>query len=204
MSSSANEIVVAQMAQVWLAPVGTPAPLGPLIQIEEPWRAVGFFTPDSLSWSTDPSFEEVRSHQANYPTRRFQTEDAASLSVDLQQWNGANFQAVYGGGKVIEVAAQAAQTGPPAVPAIPKHYRFEPPGVGGRGEVAAIIEIIDGIKAYRRIVPRCSQMEGVEQTFEKSSESTLPLRLSILGSDVGLPWYDLTNDEAFADVAVPA
>ncbi len=192
MATDANKIVVAQMARVWLAPIGTAAPAGPAVVMPTGWREVGLFTPDSLSWSTDPSFEEVRSHQSNYPTRRFQTEDAASVSVDLQEWSAPNFIAVYGGGSVTSVAAV---TGPPAIPA---HYKFSPPGVGGRSGVAACIEIKDGLKNYRRMVPKCEQTEGVEQTFEKTSESTLPLRLAVLGSDVGDPWYDLTDDPAFA------
>jgi hypothetical protein len=192
---NANNIVVAQMARVYLAPVGTAAPAGPAVAMPTPWREVGLFTPDSLSWSTDPSFEEVRSHQSNFPTRRFQTEDAASVSVDLQEWNAANFIAVYGGGTVVTVAAV---TGPPA---IPMHYKFTPPAIGARQTVAACIEIIDGTKNYRRMIPRCEQNEGVEQSFERTSESTLPLRLAILGSDVGDPWYDITNDPAFAPAA---
>lgn len=195
MATNANNIVVAQMARVWLAPVGTAAPAGPAVTMPTGWREVGLFTPDSLSWSTDPSFEEIRSHQSNYPTRRFQTEDAASVSVDLQEWNGENFLAVYGGGTLTTVAAVV---GPPA---IPEHYKFTPPGIGGRTTVAACIEIIDGTKNYRRLIPKCQQNEGVQQDLQKTSESTLPLRLSILGSDVGDPWYDLTNDPAFEPAA---
>jgi len=192
---NANNIVVAQMARVYLAPVGTPAPAGPATVMAAAWREVGLFTPDSLSWSTDPSFEEVRSHQSNFPTRRFQTEDAATMEVDLQEWTGENFKAVYGGGTVTVVPAQ---TDPVA---IPEHYRYSPPAVGGRSTVAACIEIIDGAKHYRRMIPRCEQSEGVEQSFERTSESTLPLRLSVLGSDLGDPWYDLTDDPAFEPAA---
>lgn len=188
---NANNIVVAQMARVYLAPVGTAAPAGPVTVMPANWREVGLFTPDSLGWSTDPSFEEVRSHQSNFPTRRFQTEDAAAVEVDLQEWTGENFKAVYGGGTVVVVPAVV---GPPA---IPEHYRYSPPAVGGRTTVAACIEIIDGTKHYRRMIPRCEQSEGVEQSFERTSESTLPLRLSVLGSDLGDPWYDLTDDPAF-------
>lgn len=159
------------------------------------WRDVGYFTPDSLGWTTDPSFEQVDSHQSNYPTRRFQTADAATGEVDLQEWSGDNFMAVYGGGTVTEVAANPTGT-PPTI----LHYKFVPPKVGGRSNVSACIEIIDGLKHYRRIIPLCTQNEGVAQTFEKASESTLPLRLAVLGSDIGDPFYDLTDDEAFAPV----
>lgn len=160
------------------------------------WREVGLFTADSLGWTTDPTFEEVRSHQSNYATRTFQTEDAASAEVDLQEWSGENFKAVYGGGTVTEVAAAPAAT-PPTI----LHWKFVPPKIGGRTNVAACIEIIDGLKHYRRIVPVCQQNEGVSQTFEKGSESTLPLRLKVLGSDIGDPFYDLTDDDAFDPAA---
>lgn len=186
-----TRIVVAQMARVYLAVPGTVAPVDATVALDEDWREVGYFTPDSLGWSTDPTFEEVRSHQSNYPTRKFQTEDAATAEVDLQEWSGDNFKAVYGGGTITEIT--------PAL--TPKQWKFSPPAVGGRTSVAAIIEIIDGAKAYRRIIPLCEQSEGVEQTFEKTSESILPLRLSVLGADVGDPWYDLILDQAFAPAA---
>lgn len=190
-----ENMVVAQMARVWLAVPGTAAPAGPAVVMPEGWREVGLFTPDSLAWATDPAFEQIRSHQSMYPTRTIQTEDAATVSVDLQEWTGENFKAVYGGGTVETIEAV---TGPPA---IPLHYRFTPPAVGGRETVAACVEIIDGEKHYRRMIPLCEQNEGVEQSFEKTSESTLPLRLSILGSDIGEPWYDITDDPAFEPAA---
>uniref|UniRef100_UPI003F491122 phage tail tube protein n=1 Tax=Nonomuraea sp. CA-251285 TaxID=3240002 RepID=UPI003F491122 len=186
-----DRITVAQMARVWLAPVGSLAPAGPAADLDPDWTDVGFFTPDSLQFATDPSFEEIRSHQSNWPTRRIHTQDAATAQVDLQEWSATNFKAVYGGGTVTTIAAV---TGPPA---IPEHYKFVPPAIGGRSETACIIEIIDGAKHYRRIIPRCEQSEGVEQTFNKTSESTLPLRLTILGSDVGDAFYDLTDDPGF-------
>jgi hypothetical protein len=178
-----------------LAAVGTVAPVGVDDAMPSGWREVGLFTPDTLGFATDPSFEEVRSHQSNYPTRRFQTEDAATASVDLQEWTGENFMAVFGGGEITVAVAADATAGTAAV------YRFSPPQVGGRESVAAIIEIIDGTKKYRRVIPRSEQNEGVDQTFEKTSESTLPLRLAVLGADIGDPWYDLTNDPAFAPAA---
>lgn len=195
MATNPNQIVIAQMARVWLAAVGTPAPAGPAVTMPAPWREVGLFTPDSLSFATDPTFEQVDSHQSAYPTRRFQTADAASTSVDLQEWSGENFKAVFGGGTIETIAAVV---GPPA---IPEHYRYSPPAIGGRTEVAACIEIVDGLKHYRRVIPRAMQVEGVEQGFARTSESTLPLRLSVLGSDIGEPWYDITDDDAFEPAA---
>lgn len=183
-----TRIVVAQMARVYLAAVGTPAPVDATTAIATPWREVGLFTPDSLGWKTDPQFQEVRSHQSAYPTRKFQTTDAGTAEVDLQEWSGPNFIAVYGGGTITEILPSLT----------PKQWKFSPPAVGGRSDVAALIEIIDGAKHYRRVIPRCQQDQGVTQTFDRSKESLLPLRLTILGSDIGDAWYDLSNDQAFA------
>lgn len=191
MAGDNTRILVPQMARLYLAPVGTAAPADPIVAPAADWVDVGYFTPDSLAWATDPSFEEVQSHQSSYPTRRWQTSDAATIEVDLQEWSEANFQAVFGGGTIVEVPSSV---GPPVVA---QHFKFSPPAVGARVETAAMIEIIDGTKRYRMIVPKCQQNEGAEISLEKTSESTLPLRLSVIGSDVGDPWYLLTNDEAF-------
>lgn len=184
-----NRILVPQLARVFLAPVGTPSPDGPTAVLDAAWIEVGFFTPDSLQWSTDPKFEEVRSHQSNFPTRRFQTEDAATLEVDLQEWSEFNFRAVYGGGTVVTVTPTGGGT---------PYYKFSPPAIGARTQTAAIIEIIDGTKNYRRIIPRCEQTEGVELKFDKGSETVLPLRLSVIGSDIGDPWFDESDDPSLA------
>ncbi|MFF4777521.1 hypothetical protein ACFY05_32160 [Microtetraspora fusca] len=186
MAVDATRIVVPQLARVYLAPVGTTAPADPTSTLDPDWKEVGYFTPDSLQWSTDPSFEEVRSHQSNFPTRRFQTEETVQVQVDLQEWSAGNFKAVFGGGTVTSVA------GPPA------HYRFAPPPVGGRTQTACIVEVIDGSKTYRLVIPKAEQAEGAEVSLNKTSESTLPLRLTVLGSDVGDSWYLLTTDPAFA------
>lgn len=186
MATNKARILVAQMARVWLAPVGTPAPADATVAMGAAWKDVGLFSPDSLSWATDPSFEEVQSHQSNYPTRVIQTGDAATLSVDLQEWSLANFQAVYGGGTITTITGS------------PTQYRFAPPAIGARTSVAAVVEIIDGAKHARLVVPACEQREGVETNFERGAEATLPLRLSVIGSDLGDPWYLLTDDAAFA------
>lgn len=185
MATDNSRIFVTQTAKVWLAAVGSVAPDGPTVAPAAAWKDVGFFTPDSLQWATDPNFETVSSHQSNYPTRRFQTSDAATMQVDLQEWSTQNFVAVFGGGTVTSVSPSGGGTA---------YMKFTPPAIGARTEIACIIEIADGTRNFRRIIPRAQQVEGVSQTFSKTSESTLPLRLSVIGSDVGAPFYDITND----------
>lgn len=191
--TDASALVVPQLARVYLAPVGTLAPDGPIAALDAEWRDVGLFTPDSLQFNTDPSFEEARSHQSNWPVRRWQTQMAATAQVNLQEWNGDNFRAVYGGGQVTKVDV--------TTPTAYTYYRFDPPQIGDRNEFAAILEIIDGTKHYRRIIPRAEQNDGVELSLDKTNESTLPLRISVIGSDIGSPFYDVTDDENFMPAA---
>lgn len=187
---NANAILVPQMARVWLAPVGTVAPADPTVAFPVGWLDVGYFDPASLQWQTSPTFQTVTSHQSIYPTRRFQDTDAATISVNLQEWSANNILTVYGGGTITTHTV----TGPPAK----TWYQYTPPTVGGRTQTAACIEIIDGAKHYRRIVPVCEQDAGNTITYHRANESTLPLALTVIGNDVSSAWYELSDDIAMA------
>ncbi len=189
----AENIFNPSMARIWLAPVGTIAPDGPNVVMPAGWYDAGQFTPDSLNYKSDPKFEDVKAHQSNYTVRKLHTEDSADLEADLLEWTLKSFQAVFGGGTIEEVT--------PAVGA--HYYKFVPPEIGGRVEVSACVELSDGARKMRRIIPRCMQTSGVEQKLEKVSASTLPLRMSVLGSDIGPASYDVFN-LAFASFAPPA
>lgn len=185
-----TEIMVPSRINVFLAPVGTVAPVDSVIAPATGWFSVGYTPDDSLTFATEPTFQEVRSAQSDYATRRFQVSDAASISVDLQQWNFQNFKAAMGGGTVTEVT--------PAT--TPKTFKFVPPKVGERTELAALVDVQDGAKHYRYVCPRVFQNEGVQSQLHKGANSILPLRLQVLGADTGDSFYMLTDDPSFASV----
>ncbi|MFM9697900.1 phage tail tube protein [Streptomyces europaeiscabiei] len=194
-SANNNEIVIPAITRIYLAPVGSQAPADATSPMPEALRNVGLTTEDSLKFNSEPNFEQVRSAQSSYPTRTFQTTDAATIEVDLQQWSGANFRAVYGGGEITEITV-ADQTGV-------KHYKFAPPKIGGRTEVMAVVEVVDGGKHYRYVFPRAMQMEGVSKDLAKTKEAVLPLRLAVQGGDELDAWYLITDDPAFALPTTP-
>jgi hypothetical protein len=181
-------ILVPGQAHVFLGPVGTAAPINPVVALNVAMIEVGFFTEDSLKFSTSPNIESVTSHQSAYPTRRMETATEATVECDLQEWSSANFASVYGGGTTTEIT--------PAT--VPPSYKFSPPAIGSRAEVMAIVKIIDGAKTYLLIVPRAMQTEGVAHELNRTAESVLPLRLSVLGSSVGDPYYWMTTDPSWA------
>ncbi|RZU28332.1 hypothetical protein EV284_6498 [Streptomyces sp. BK022] len=185
-----TEMVVPTITRVYLGPVGTTAPADATSALDPALRDVGFTSEDSLKFNEEVNFEQVKSAQSLFPTRTFQTSDAATVEVDLQQWSAPNFKAVYGGGTITEISV----AGPPAV----KHYKFAPPKIGGRGEVMAVVEVIDGGKHYRYVLPRCMQMEGVSKDLAQAKAAVLPLRLAVQGGDNLDAWYMLTDDPAFA------
>lgn len=176
-ATNPNAIFIAGRAYMYLAPVGSTEPTDTTSALDAAWQAVGLFTPDSLSFSTEPQFEEVTSHQSDYPVRRFQTGDSATVSVDLQEWNVDNIVAVFGGGSVVAGTYTA-------------------PVLGARTEVAACVEALDGTKIYRWVFPRCLQIEGVDISLNKTQEARLPLRLAVLGGDAEAPFYFITDDPA--------
>lgn len=191
----AENLFTAQLAALYLAPVGTTAPEGPTVALGAAWKNVGLFTPDSLNWAGDPEFQETEAHQSPSPVKVWQTKDANTLEVDLLEWSADSFKAVYGGGEVIEITPAGGGA---------KYYKFTPPSIGGRVEVAAVLELGDGTRRMRRIVPRCMQKEGVQHELNRDASSTLPLRLSVLGNDLGTaPYYDVFN-LAFTSFAPPS
>lgn len=179
-----NQIVQAAHVEVYLGIVGSAMP-ATLAAPGAGWWNVGLTNPESARFRVSPEFEQVMAHQSNYPVKILQTTDAAGMDVDLLQWNGDNFRAVYGGGSIARI------TGTPNL------FRFVPPAFGGREELAAILDVVYGAKTYRFMAGRVFNQSETELELNKSPETKLPLRLSILGGDAIDAWSMLTNDPAF-------
>ncbi len=184
MATDKTRITVPGRAHIYLSVVGTTAPINSTAALDPGFVEVGLTTPDSLTFAGNPTFGTVTSHQSDYVTRVFQQSDEARVTVDLQEFSGDNLLNVFGGGEITTLT-----TG---------QYKFVPPTVGGRTNVACIAEAIDGAKHYRFVIPICFQDAGVTMKLAKTSEVTLPLNLLVLGSDDVDPWYLLTNDPSFA------
>lgn len=192
----AENAFVPVMARLWAAPVGTTAPDGPEATMPPDWVDLGLFTPDSLNWATAPEFQEAEAHQSNDPILTWQTKDAATIEVDLYEWTIDSFKAIFGGGTFEEVTPSGGSGN--------KYVKFTPPAVGARTETALCLELVYGSKKLRRIVPRAMQKEGVEQSFNKTAASTLPLRMSVLGNDLGTAsWYDMSTLPGLVPPAEP-
>jgi hypothetical protein len=184
-------MIVPGRTRVFLNDVGATAPLTATVAMASSWKEVGLTTEDSLNFSEEPEFLDIRSAQADLPTRTIQTSDSLTISVDLQEWSAANFKAAYGGGSVEAIMS----TDPTPVPT--GSFKFTPPLLGGRQEKACIVEVVDGINVIRFIFPRVLQREGVSQDLQRGGEAKLPLRYAVQGGADTAPWYLITNMASF-------
>ncbi len=180
--NSNTQITVPTRTKVWLADVGTAVPTTATAAPGAGWFDVGYTTEDSTQIATSPNFQDVRSAQSDYPTLTFQVSDELTISVDLQQWNTDNFIAAFGGGTVTGTSP---------------NFVFTPPLLGARKERACMVDVTNGVKAYRFVFPRTLQKEGLTVALNRGGEAKLPLRLTLLGSDGGTPYTMLTNDTNF-------
>lgn len=184
---NAAQILVPSRIALWLGPVGSTFPTDATTAPGAAFYHAGHTTEDSLNFETSPEFDQFRSAQSDYPVLSFQTADGASIQIDMAQWNTNNLKAAFGGGRVEEV------------PSASGTYKFTPPAIGARQELAAIVDVSMGGKHYRFCYLRTAQNEGVSLGVNKGAASILPLRLDVLGGDEAEPWYMLTDDPAFAD-----
>jgi hypothetical protein len=184
-------ILVPQMARVWLAPLGTTAPADPVSPMPSGWLDVGLFDPASLQWQASPSFQSVQSHQSMYPTRRFKDSDAATITCSLQEWNGTNIITVYGGGAIVALHGSA--------PVPTNYWEYQPPVDGTIVQTSACMEIIDGTKHYRKVIPITEPDSGATITYHRTSESTLPLSLTVIYGGTGLPYTEYSDDPSWAN-----
>lgn len=144
---------------------------------------VGFTQQEGVSFAVGFEQLAVMSHQADYATRKGITSRTGRIAINLQEWSAQNLAVATGGGTASEVTAN--------------HYKYVPPS-GNNESVQAVLELVDGTKIYRFVVPQSSVGEGIEIPLAKTAESILPLTLDVEGQDGVPPWYILTNDPAFA------
>lgn len=187
MSTNPQNILIPQGTKVWVGEantVGLTLPDDPLEAPHASIKDVGLTTEDSLKFSIEPNFEEVRAAQSRYAVRKFQTTETGEVGVDLLEWKRDNVLTAFGGGDITSPATGI--------------YKFTPPALGERTEKVVLIDVSDGGKHYRFVFPRTLQTSGVDTELQAAGAATLPLALEILGGDNTAPWYLVTDDPAFA------
>lgn len=186
MTVDASQIVIPGTASFSLGAVGSTMPASEASSLDAAFKDAGLTTEDGTTFSGNPTFGEVRSHQSPYPTRVFKSTDSAVLAVVLQQFNGRNIKTGLGGGTLTVVTAG--------------HYKYVPPSGTTSAPTAAIFDWADTY-LYRLCIPKCRARAGLAIPLRRTSEIQLPLNLEVEGGNASDPWYLLTNDPEFDPAA---
>src|SRR3954470_20790486 len=139
MSKDVDEIVVGANGTVWVAPVGTPAPLTPTATPGAGWVDLGFLSDDGVTATDSKTLQDIPVWQLFYPARKIVTARDFTLKFVLRQWSKETVQFGFGGGDVVEQTAQG-YTGV---------YRYDPPNPEDIDERALMVDWVDGDKHYR-------------------------------------------------------
>lgn len=184
--NSADELVVANNGQVYVAPLATALPTTAGANLNAAFVGLGFINEDGATVSVNPDFTDFQAWQAQQPIRRERTALNVQVSFALQQWDEDSVPLAFGGGSVISDGS----TG----------YRYNlPDETAGTNEKAMVLDAVDGSEHHRWVFPRGEATEAVETNFRRSAEAVLPITFRVLAPATGgSPGYYLTDSTGFA------
>lgn len=183
--NNANEIVIGNNGQVYVAPKGTALPTDPVAALNAAFIGLGYITEDGATVSVNPTVENYMAWQSRSPVRREKTQQEITVAFSLMQWNEQTVPAAFGGGTVSGSAG---------------NYRYDlPKDDAALDERALVLEAVDGATHMRWVFPRGNATEAVESAYQRGAPSALPITFSALAPSEGAsPGYFLTDSAAFA------
>jgi len=186
MSLDTDNLVVASGGSVYVAPVGTTAPVTPTGTPTAPWINLGLVSDEGASFQYGKTVEEFKSWQRRTAVRRDVTEDEITANFTLQEWKKTNFSLAFGGGSVLNVSTGIFR------------YNF-PTGNDDLDEKALLLRWDDNGKSYQIHFERGSVTEPVEVSLSRTALSQLPIAFKALSSttndSIGVAL--LTDDPSF-------
>lgn len=186
MPKSTSQIRVGANGTVYVAPVGTVAPVDIATAWSVTWVDLGYTDESGVTFTDAKTTEKIMVWQLFNPGRYIITEADTMASFVLRQWSKDTVKLAFNGGTITTVV------GPPA------HYLYTPPAPGTIDERALGIEWVDGATIYRLVMPRVMVTEGVETNLTRTNASDLPITVAAMGTDGVGAFTIRTNDAAFA------
>jgi hypothetical protein len=179
-----TELVVAGTGEVYVAPVGTALPTSPTAALAAAYTGLGYHTEDGVSISVATEVTEFRSWQSRHPVRRELQAQECQFTFALQQWNDATLPFAFGGGAVSDLGGGV--------------YRYNPPADDAAlDERSLIVDVRDGSRRLRFVVPRGNVTDAVQSQFSRSQEAVLPVTFkALVPSDASRSWHVLSDDAA--------
>lgn len=182
--TDASETIVAGTGQVYVAAVGTALPANDSSSLNAAFHGLGYHTEDGVSINKGLEVIEFGAWQSKTAIRRERDTEDFVLTFALQQWNEDTIPFAFGGGSVTDLGSN--------------HYKYTPPDDTSQlDEKSLIVDLDDGSRRMRIVIPRGTINEGVESQFTRNAMAALPISFKALEpSTGGDAWYILSNDSA--------
>ena len=180
----AAETMIAGTGEVYAAPVGTAVPTKTSDNLNAAFNGLGYHTEDGVSVNQQISVSEFKAWQTRHPIRREQESAEFVISFQLLQWNEVNLPFAFGGGTVTEPTAG--------------QFKYVPPADNAALiERALIVDVDDGSRRGRFVIPRGTVTETDEVVFKRTEMAALAVTFKALAPlQGGEAWYALFNDSA--------
>jgi hypothetical protein len=181
-----NETIIAGSGQAYIASVGTALPANESSALDGAFYGLGYHTEDGASVNQSREVIRHRAWQSKAEVRRTSESEAFQITFALEQWTEESVPLAFGGGSVTDLTGG--------------HYKFAPADADDvENEKSLVLDIKDGSKILRFVIPRGTAVEGVESQFTRSQMGVLPITFEAMEPDDGTPqWHLLTNSAAFA------
>jgi hypothetical protein len=178
-----DEIVIAGDGDVYVAPVGTTAPVDASAAPAAAFVHLGTTNANGATITDGKTTEDVDIWKSFYPGRTFITGRTFRCSFVLRQWNYETVKLAFGGGTVTGSSP---------------NYKYVPPDPSFVDFRAVIIDGDDGGRLYRWYLPRAIVVEDVETTFGRTAPADLPITLALNPTGSGDPYTLFVADAEFS------
>lgn len=186
MALDALEVTVAGTGALYIAPVGSTLPAAntdPTTTPNASFIEMGYIAEEGATLTSTPEISEFKAWQSSQAIRRGVKTRELQIAAKLLQWNETTVVKAFGGGSVVDAGGFPTYTFPVAGEAL--------------DEYAVILDVTDGDRHSRLVVPRMNGVDPVEAQFNADSMAELPLVLKSLAHATA-PYWIFDDDAAFA------
>lgn len=183
----ADNVVVAGMQRLWVAPTGTALPASIDVAPAAAWFDLGYTTEDGIAVSFGKDTDDLMTSQSLDPVRKLVTGAPKTITAALRQINEVTLPLALGGGEI---------------DGDDDDWTFTPAPASFIDERSLIVEAEDGETKLRVCYSRVMVSEAVETTFVNTAGASLPLTFSVLSADP--PYIIQGAGEGFMKATTPS
>lgn len=171
MANDADNVIIGQTGQVWVAPVGTAMPVDTTTAmgtVNAAWKDLGFLSEDGVTFTPSIDTFQVNAWQAQgRPVRRGVASRDESLSFTMLEWKLDTLKIAFGGGEITEIGTTDV-------------YKYTPVTGAAEVETALVVDWLDNAIGFRLLVPRATVTDLAEFQLVRTDAAGLNVTLGVV------------------------